>query len=347
MHGDEVCENRCVHTFVDGHNDFLLLFARERALGHTDSLKRRFVPQFRAAGVDVQVAPIYIEAELLPEGALRHTLRVIENLRDEVEANGDEVALCLSGEEIDAAVAAGKLALVLALEGSHAIGADVELFSTFYRLGVRMASFTWMGNTSLAGGSRDGDPGGGLTRLGREALALLERLGIVMDVSHLSARSTADVLELATRPLVASHSSARALRDHHRNLLDEHIKGIAVLGGVIGITAIPDFTDTGSPGIDRVVDHISHIAETAGVDHVGIGTDFVREYVDEVYATYPDVRVDGIDLRDTIQGLASPADLPNLAPALERRGFTAEDIVKILGGNFLRVFRDVMGRAKS
>lgn len=110
------------------------------------------------------------------------------------------------------------------------------------------------------------------------------------------------------------------------------------------MTAIPDFTDRERPTIDRVVDHISHIAETAGIDHVGIGTDFVREYVDEVYATYPDVRLEGIDLRDTIEGLASPADLPNLGPALGARGFTEEDIAKILGGNFLRVFRAVMGK---
>ncbi|MFN2525637.1 MAG: dipeptidase [Actinomycetota bacterium] len=332
------------HTFVDCHNDFLLLFARERALGHSDSLRRRFVPQFREAGIDVQVAPIYIEAELLPEGALRHTLRVIEQLTEEVEATSDVVALCLSGEEIERAVALNKLALVLALEGSHAIGSDVELFSTVYRLGVRMASFTWMGNTPLAGGSADGDPGAGLSRKGVEALGVLESLGIVMDVSHLSLRSTADVLERATRPVVASHSSARALKDHHRNLLDEHMKGIAASGGVIGITAIPSFTDLDKPILDRVIDHIVHVAETVRIDHVGIGADFIREYVDEVYATYPDVTMEGVDLRDTIEGLASPADIRNLAPALERRSFSATEVAKVLGGNFLRVFGEVMGK---
>lgn len=330
-------------VFVDCHNDFLLLFARERAVGHDDSLARRFIPQFRAAEIDVQVAPIYIEQEILPEAALRQTLRVIEQLKEEIESSDAPVALCGTGDEIDAAVMDGKLALVLALEGSHAVAGDIELFSTFFRLGVRMASFTWMGNTVLAGGSADGDPGAGLSRKGAGAVRVLEELGIVIDVSHLSARSTADVLALATRPVVASHSSARAVWDHHRNLLDEHIKEIAATGGVIGVTAIPEFTDPDRPTLDRVIDHISHIVETAGIDHVGIGTDFVKEYVDEVYATYPEVKMEGADLRATIEGLESPSDLPRLRRALAERGFADEDITKIVGENFLRVFHDVMG----
>jgi len=328
-------------VLVDGHNDFLLMFARERALGRADSLIRRFVPQLRAGGIGIQVAPIYIEAELLPEGALRHTLRVIEQLTGEIAAHPDDVALCLTRADVDDALQANKLGFVLALEGSHAVGADVDLFGTLHRLGVRMVSFTWMGNTVLAGGSADGDPGSGLTRAGVAALEKVENLGLLMDVSHLSARSTADVLDRATRPVVASHSSARAVCDHHRNLADEHIKGIAATGGVIGVTAIPSFTGTPAT-IDKMVDHIVHIAQTAGIDHVGIGTDFVKEYVDEVYATYPDVRMEGVDLRATIEGFASPEDLPKLVEALERRGLSEEESSKVLGGNFIRVFRDVM-----
>ncbi len=329
---------------LDCHNDFLMLFARERALGHNDSLARRFVPQLRAGAVGIQVAPVYVDAPLLPEGALRYTLRVIENLTEEIAAAPDEVALCTTGAELDAAIDSNRVGFVLALEGSHAVGTDIELFSTLFRLGVRMASFTWMGNTALAGGSADGDPGSGLTRAGVAALEKLEELGIVMDVSHLSARSTSDVLDRATRPLVASHSSARALCEHHRNLADEHIKEIAAIGGVVGVTAIPSFT--GEPStIDRVIDHIVHIGEAAGIDHVGIGTDFVRELVDELYATYPDVRMEGVDLRETIEDLASPEDLPNLVEALERRGFSEEESNKVFHGNFLRVFREVMGIA--
>ncbi len=331
---------------VDCHNDWLLLMARERSLGRTDSLVRRFAPQFRSAGIDVQVSPIYIDPEFVPEGALRRTLLMIRHLKEEVDAAGEVAAVCETGVEVDAAVADDRLALIIALEGSHAIGTDIELFDTFFRLGVRMASFTHMGNTLLAGGSRDGDPGDGLSRLGIEALRIFERLGIVMDVSHLSVRSTEDVLEHATRPLVASHSSPKTMRDHHRNLTSEHVKGIAALGGVIGIPAgIPAFIDPDQPTIDRVVDHVEHVAEHVGIDHVGIGADFLRGYVDEVYASYPEVTVDGEDLRAHIDGLDSPAGMPALVAKLEERGIQGDDLRKVLGENFLRVFREVMGIA--
>lgn len=329
---------------VDCHNDWPLLMARERSMGSTDSLVRRFVPQFRSAGIDVQISPIYVDPEFLPEGALRRTLLLIRWLKEEAEANPDVVAVCETAAQIEAAVGAGKLALVIALEGSHAIGTDIELLEMFFEMGVRMASFTHMGDTLLGGGSGDGDPGVGLSRHGIAALEIMERLGIVMDVSHLSVRSTEDVLEHATRPLVASHSSVRSLRDHHRNLADDHVKRIAALRGVIGVpAAIPDFIDPDNPTIDRVVDHIVYIAESVGIDHVGIGADFIREYVDEVFGTHRHVSPWGVDMRATIEGLESPAGIPALAERLHQRGVQGDDLRKVLGENFLRVFREVMG----
>ncbi|HWC14242.1 MAG TPA: membrane dipeptidase [Actinomycetota bacterium] len=329
---------------VDCHNDWLLLLERERSLDRTDSLGRRFLPQFRDAGINVQVSPIYIDHEFLPEGALRRTLLAIQHLKEEAAGLQEQAAVCLTGSDIDEAVEDGKVAFVIALEGSHAIANDVSLFDLLFELGVRMASFTHFGDTSLAGGSADGEPGKGLSRLGVEALRTFERLGIVMDVSHLSTQSTEDVLQRATRPVVASHSSSKAMRDHHRNLSVEHIKAIAALEGVIGIpAAIPSFIDPEVPTVNSVVDHIEHIATTVGVDAVGIGADFVREYFDEVYPTYEDIRIAGEDVRATIEGFDSPAGLPKLINALEARGFSDDDMRKILGGNFLRVFREVIG----
>ena len=330
---------------VDCHNDWILLFGRERSMGRKDSLGRRFVPQFRNAGIQVQVTPIFIDEQFVPEGALRRTLLLTQRLREEVAVT-EGVELCLDGAQIDAAVADGNLALVLAFEGSHGIGSDVSLFETFYDLGLRMASFTHMGNTLLAGGSADGDPGSGLSARGIEAVGIFESLGIVMDVSHLSAQSTDEVLERAGRPLVASHSSVRSIRDHHRNLTDEHAKGIAALGGVIGVpAAIPSFIDPDNPTIDRIVDHIEHIASLVGIDHVGIGADFMREYVDEVYGAYETVEMYGEDMRAVIEGFGGPEGMPALVQAIERRGITGEELDKVLGGNFLRVFREVMGVA--
>ncbi|HKV44805.1 MAG TPA: dipeptidase [bacterium] len=328
---------------VDCHNDLILLVDRRRALGDPADFRERVIPSLRAGGVDVQVVPIFMEAEYAAEGALRRALQLIEWVHREAEANPDAVALCRSGAEIDAATAEGKIALVLALEGCEAIGKQTELLGTFFRLGVRIASFTHFGRTLLADGSGEDDTGGRLTRAGAAAVREMERLGILVDVSHLSIAGTQHVLELATRPVIASHSSARALLDHHRNLSDDVLRRIAATGGVIGANFFPAFVAAGRPTIDHVVDHLQHLAAVAGWDHVGIGPDFIKEYYDERYPHHPSLKIEGLDAMITIEGLTGPQDLPALTAALLRRGVSEANVRKVLGENFLRVFRSVLG----
>jgi membrane dipeptidase len=329
---------------VDCHHDLLLLVARDRLYGLRDSFGRRWVSEWRAGGVDVQVVPIHIESEFPLEAALRRTMKLIAVLHDEVAMNGDDVALCRSGSDVSSALSSGRIALILAFEGSQAVGLDVELFGLFFQLGLRMASFTWMGRTFLADGSREDGAGGRLTSTGVEALRELERLGILMDISHLSDSGTDHVLEIAARPVVASHSSARALAAHSRNLTDDQMRGVAATGGVIGVNFFPLFIDETSPTIDRIVDHIEHIASVAGIEHVGIGTDFVTELYREKYPVSRRLEIDGVDPRIPIKGLESARDLPRLTTTLLRRGFSEQAVRRVLGENFLRVFREVLGQ---
>ena len=177
---------------------------------------------------------------------------------------------------------------MLALEGCPGIDADVELFETMHRLGVRIASLTHFGRTALADGSGEDATGGRLTRAGVAALAEMERLGILFDVSHLGAAGVDHVLELATRPVIATHSSARALRDHHRNLADAQLKDIAAGGGVVCVNFFAGFLDESEHTVDRLVDHIEHVASVAGIDHVGIGPDFLKEIEDDVWPAWRD-----------------------------------------------------------
>jgi membrane dipeptidase len=327
---------------VDCHNDLILMVDRKRSVGFPNHFADYWLPELRAGGVDVQVLPVYLDDEYRPEGALRRSLLLIELAHRVIGSEPSEAALCCSGAEIDAALASGKIAFVLALEGCEGLGSNVELVETFYRLGVRMMSFTHFGRTAMGDGSAEDDAGSRLTRAGVEAVAEMERLGIVVDVSHLGIGGTQHVLEIATRPVIASHSSVRALADHHRNLADEVTKAIAASGGVQGINFFPWFIDLKEPTIERVVDHIAHVANVAGIDHVGIGPDFIREYCQEFYGNYPDIKTEGLPLNSWIVDLAYSRDLPNLTQALADRGFSAEDIRKVLGGNFLRVFRAVM-----
>lgn len=327
---------------VDCHNDLILLVAHHRERGRLDYFRDHWIPELRRGGVDVQVLPIFIDDEYRPDGALRRTLTLIEYVYDEVEKNSDDVALCLTGADIDAAVTEGKIALVLSLEGCEQIGTNVELFDTFFRLGVRLASFTHFGRTMLADGSAEDAAGSRLTSHGIAAVESMQRMGMIVDVSHLSIAGTDHVLEITTRPIIASHSNARALRDHHRNLSDDRLKAIASGGGVTGVNFFWEFLVEEKPKLSHIVDHIERIAEVAGIDHVGLGPDFITEYFETLMPgedTYM-----GLDVKLVPEDTSgSSSDLPLVTDALVERGFSEDDVKKVLGENFMRVFRSELG----
>lgn len=329
---------------VDCHNDLILDVVRKQGLQQPTRFADYWVPELRAGGVDVQVLPVYVDDEYRPDNTLRRMLSLLAAIRRLPVEAPDDVALCGTGAEIDACVAEGKIALVPALESCEGIGTNIELFELFFALGVRMVSFTHFGRTALADGSAEDATGSRLTRAGVDALAEVERLGILMDVSHLGIAGTEHVLELATRPVIASHSSARALRDHHRNLSDEALKAIAATGGVIGVNFYPGFVHDSDHTPARIADHVEHIASVAGIDHVGLGPDFLRELFDDIYGNYQYLESDGIRLSDRLEGLQYSRELPVLTQELVRRGVSEDDVRKILGGNFLRVFREVFAR---
>ncbi|MDJ1132093.1 dipeptidase [Streptomyces iconiensis] len=328
---------------ADAHNDLLMAVAARPPERWGSFFRDRWLPQLREGGVGIQVLPVFIDEQYRPEGALRQTLRMIECAHVLAEDNGEQVALCVNGADIDRALAEDKTALVLALESAPGIDASVELFSTLFRLGVRIASIAHWGRTPLADGSREDATGSRLTAPGVQALREMERLGMLFDISHLGASGVAHVLELATRPLIATHSCARALRDHHRNLTDDQIRGVAGTGGVVCVNFVPDFLtdDQAKVSVDRVVDHIEHVASVAGTDHVGLGPDFVREVIADVTAPCCETADDDPSFR--FPGLEGPAGLPLVTEAMVRRGLPEQDILKILGGNIRRLMNTHMG----
>ena len=329
---------------VDTHNDLLMAVTARPPERWAAFFAERWLPQLRDGGVDVQVLPVFLDDAYRQEGAWRHTLRTIEAAHRLAEGNPDDVALCLDAAGIDAALASRRIALVLALESCPAIDTDVELLRTLFRLGVRVASLAHFGRTALADGSGEDGTGGRLTRAGVAALSEMERIGMLFDVSHLGAAGVDHVLESATRPVLATHSSARALRDHHRNLTDAQLKGIAAGGGVVCVNFFPPFVHEREPTVERVVDHIEHVTEVAGIDHVGIGPDFVAEVLAEL--TPPcceDRRMEGLDPLATLPGVEGPRGLPLVTEALLGRGFAPADVRAILGGNALRLLRAEIG----
>lgn len=333
-------------TVADCHNDLILLVDHFDQRDRPHHFADFWLPELRAGGVDVQILPICLEEAFQTEGGLRRTLLLVERIHSLAAEHSDDVVVCLTGADVDAAVAAGKIAFVIALEGAHGIGQDPKLIRSLYRAGVRVVSMAHFGRTFLADGSGlDATSRSRLTPQGIEVFQEMESLGIVFDISHLGIGGVEHVLELATRPFLATHSACLGITDSHRNLGDEQIKRIAALGGVVGVAAaIPFFIDAQTPTADRVVDHVERIVDVAGIDHVGLGPDFIDDYYQQVYGGW----IIPADLRESYAHaeVSRPSDLPLVTEALVRRGFSEQDTRKVLGENVVRVLRDVMGRPR-
>lgn len=331
---------------ADAHNDLLCAVATRPVAEWASFFRAQWLPQLQSGGVDLQILPVFVDEEYRPEGSLRRTLRMIEAAHRLAEGNADAVTLCLSGTDIDRVIAEGRVALVLALEGMPGIAEDIELLETVHRLGVRVGSVAHFGRSAFADGSGEDAAGSRLTRSGIVALAEMERMGMLFDVSHLGATGVDHVLELATRPVIATHSAARALFDHHRNLTDEQIAGVAAGGGVVCVNFFAPYLHEHTHTLDTLVDHIEHVVSIAGIEHVGIGPDFVREVLEDTTAPCcVEAMVEGVPADRYIPGLEGPTGLPLVTEALLSRGWEQDDIVAVLGANLRRLLVGELGRA--
>jgi membrane dipeptidase len=316
---------------VEAHHDLLMLVALAHSQGKTETFRDRWIPELRAGGVDVQVLPIFVSEEA-PEVMLRKALEMVDALHVEVEKNTDEVMLCLTGTDIDRAIEQGKIGLILAMEGGEALGANLSMLRHFFRLGVRMISLTWNNRTLLADGTDLQDSGSRLTPLGVEVVAEMERLGIILDISHLNDPGFWHVTEIATKTFIASHSNCRAVYNHSRALTDDQLRAVAAQGGVVGMNLHPMLVHGKDATIEDCLDHLEHAIEIAGEDHVGLGPDFCAE-LDELGVVFDPEELSGI------AGLDKSAHLPSYTDAMLARGISEDVARKVLGENFHRVLR--------
>jgi membrane dipeptidase len=328
----------------NSHDDFPLIIAKQRFEGVYDSLRTYWIPQFRAGGVSVVVGAIFTPTIYVPEGALRHALWVLDSLFTEIEENRDDIEIALSVADIQRINMRGKIAVVVALEGAEPSGQDLSTLRLLHRLGLRVVSLTHARRTLFGDGNFENDTRGGLSRAGRRAVKEMNRLGIIVDVTHASDQTTWDILETSTKPVIASHSNARAVQNHLRNVTDEMIRAIAAKGGVIGAVAVPSFVTDGDPTISRWVDHIEYIIGLVGIDHVGVGTDFFH-YGWSIGAAPGIAEADWGPrqgyVRSEFAGMQSPEDLPGLTTELRKRGFSEGDLRRVYRDNFLRVMSAV------
>jgi len=329
---------------VDAHHDILLDVLASRDAGFRGRINEYWAPKLIKGGVNVQFFPIYVDTPLLPELGLRTTLRMAEAFNADLEENNTLIVPVKSFTEIQKAVANGKIAAVLAIEGVDGFGNDIDLFQTFYRLGVREISLTWNRRNAFADGTGEQETRSGLTKLGFSAIKEMNRLNILVDVSHINETCFFDVLKTTNKPVVASHSDVKAIYDHPRNLSDEQIKELAANGGVMGLLLHPGILDPKNPTISRAVDHISYVADLVGIDHIGLGPDFMEDTLAaNMGMLNPASSMMSInDMVAVIENCGRSEELPNLTAELIRRGFSEDEIRKVLGENFLRVYKQVL-----
>jgi membrane dipeptidase len=320
---------------VDLHGDLLMdVIERRRIYGETRVLLTHHYEKLRAARVKVQVLPIYIEYRYQPELSLRHALLQFAALYQELAEGAGEFRLIQNGQDLAQVLESDAIGVIFSFEGAEPFGRDVELVSAFHRLGLRMVGLTWNWANLAAQGAAE-DTGAGLTRVGRRLVSELGRHGIMLDVSHLSPRSFWDTLERLEGPVLASHSNARRLCDHERNLDDDQIKAIAERDGLIGLNFIPLFVGEGDL-LDGLAAHAAHIAGLVGARHVALGPDFI-DYLKYRGQPAPkdQLLAGGQSLEDLVYA-PSLRLVPEFHATLLRRGFSKDDAAAIFNGNALR-----------
>ncbi|MDX1494283.1 MAG: dipeptidase [Longimicrobiales bacterium] len=323
---------------IDGHNDLPWAIRNSEAGPHdveaaahdlrSTTPFHTDIARMREGMVGAQFWSVYIPFGAVEEGAARVQLEQIDIGRQIIEKYPEAFTLALSASELEQAYGAGRIASMLGMEGGHAIENSLGALRAFYDVGVRYMTLTHNGTLDWADACCDEARHGGLTDFGREVVREMNRMGMLVDISHTSPETMNDVLDVAEAPVIWSHASARGVHDHPRNVPDQVLRRLPENGGVVMVTFVPSFlTSNDQATIADVADHIEHIAAIAGIDHVGIGSDY-----------------DGID--STPVGLEDTSTFPALFEELVRRGWSEDELAKLAGENVLRAWREAEAVAR-
>ena len=365
------------HPIWDGHNDlpWTLRVADEVGVDTTDLAGpvpaiQTDLPRLRQGGVGAQFWSVYVSADLAGEAAVTTTLEQIDLVHELIRRYPDALELALTAADVERITAAGRLASLIGAEGGHSIGGSLGTLRALYALGVRYMTLTHNRNLPWADSATDEPALGGLSEFGREVVREMQRLGMLVDLSHVAPGTMADALDVAEGPVIFSHSSALAICDHPRNVPDEILARLAGNGGTCMVNFVPAFIsqacrdwerefaeDMKRRGFDfrnvpgrgqvraeraawiaqhprpvvtlaEVADHVDHVREAAGVDHVGIGSDY-----------------DGVDWLPV--GLEDVSCYPALIAELRDRGWSEADCGKLASGNVLRTLYDAEAAARA
>lgn len=368
---DDLARARQIHQKAigaDSHIDTLQWVIYQNVdLGKRHDTYHVDIPRLFEGGMRNPYFALYVPTYYKGSEAIRKTLQLRDAMQKVLDASPSKIGLALNASDVERLQKAGKIAAVLTIESGHAIADDLSVLRMYHQLGVRSMTLVHFRNSNWSDSSTDTPQHNGLTAFGKEVVREMNRIGMIVDISHVSDKAFYDAMAITTKPVIASHSSCRAISDFPRNMTDDMIRLVAKNGGVVGVNFGGGFLNpqdadayrkkiagrgalqpnlegkdldefarkehlegylkmrpTAST-LDDVVKHIDHIVKIAGIDHVGIGSDY-----------------DGIST--VPKGLEDVSKMPALTAALLRKGYSEPDILKILGGNHLRVLRAVTGK---
>lgn len=328
---------------IEGHRDVFEMVRRKRAGEHLPVLNT-ILPRLKKGGITVSVFAICGDAVSHSNGTYRYLHAALENIdafRREAESSAGKIKVILSADDLPDTPVEDTVYFLLSFEGGKPLEGRLEYLRSFYQLGLRSMQITWNVRNELADGVREEQTNGGLTKFGISVVKEMNRLGMLIDLAHISRAGFFDVLDVAQGPVCCSHSNCKKLYLHPRGIDDEQIKALAKTGGVMGINAIATQVGDKDPTLDKLVDNITHIVELVGIDHVGLGLDFVKDDG----PLHPDDELFNAESNKLLPGLENEEDLMNLTDKLVRRGFTTEEISKILGRNYLRMLKTVLSKS--
>jgi len=354
---------------IDGHNDTLQRVLIEKVdIGNRLPDGEIDLPRLREGGMHAPFFALWVATYYKGSEAVRRTLDLRDAMQGVLDKYPGRIELATSATDIERIVDQKKIAAILSVEGGHQIADDLAVLRMYRRMGILSMTLTHFRNNHWADSSTDKPEHNGLTEFGKDVVREMNRIGMIVDISHIADKTFYDVLRVTTRPVIASHSSCRAISSIPRNMTDDMLRALALNGGVVGVNfGAPFLNQKDADGLMKVVSQmnslapdlsgaeldryeaaenlrggfvhpkvgnatledaaacIDHIVKVAGVDHVGIGSDF-----------------DGIDM--VPRGLEDVSRMPALTAALLRRGYSETDLRKIMGENFLRVIREVVGK---
>lgn len=320
----------------DAHCDIWTHVAKKRLDGEKDIIRKYHLSKFKASDINGGIFVVWVDPPYDKNPKYR-TKQILDKIKEEIKDSHDIVQIVKKSEDFDIANENNKIAILIGMEGLQAIDDNIDDIEKLYSLGVRHASLTWNEENKLATGAK-GNIDRGLTEDGARLIKKMEQLGIILDVSHANEKTFWDICKVAKKPFIASHSNCRSLCDVARNLTDDQLREIARRNGVVGVNSYEEFvsSDLEKRTVDNLVDHIDHMVEVMGIDHIGLGFDFAEYLNTDTLKHYVSTYTYGV------KGLEDTTKAKNIIKVLEKRGYSKEDIEKISYKNFYRVIKEII-----